>query len=120
MQPMNYSEYMTKTLERFSKQPFSLPVTQGMYKGNANTWLVWNVALDEPEMAINDMPVFDGITFYINLYIPTGKSYSILKKEIRKTLFEAGFEYPTVQVWQEDEQTVRVVFTTKLIFESEV
>lgn len=113
---MSINKLIKDTLE-----PLGLPVRQDVYDGNEDKWITYNYADDRGIEFVDDEPVTDEIEIQIHLFVPFEFNYLSMKRNIRRALIGAGFSYPTVHVFYEDDTDIRhIVFECSIINESEV
>ena len=71
-------------------------VARDVYEGTSDTYIVYNVAAEDPTGYQDDAPADNIIYFQIHLYMPKDDDYTLLQKELKTAVFNGGFSYPRV------------------------
>lgn len=71
-------------------------VARDVYEGTSDTYIVYNVAAEDPACYQDDAPTDNIIYFQIHLYMPKDDDYTLLQKELKTAVFNGGFSYPRV------------------------
>lgn len=112
---MNVNSLIINTLS-----PLVPDVVPNKYTGTATTYIVFNCEDDRGEVFADNMPITDVVYLMIHLFCPMSFNYHTLKKQIRSRLFKAGFSYPTIQIfYEEDTQMNHIVFQCEIEGNSE-
>lgn len=75
---------------------FQLPVAENIYEGTASEYFVYNYADDVLADSGDDEPQAYVASMQIHYICPLQRSYSDMKRRIRKALVDAGFTAPEV------------------------
>jgi len=91
------------------------PVVFLNYTGAASTYITFNYEDDRAEFYADDGPEIDVAYLMIHLFTPGDFNFMALKKQIRSKLFKAGFTYPQVDsFYEEDTKINHVVFRCQI------
>lgn len=71
-------------------------VAMDVYDGKADTYIVYNVAAEQPGGFADDNPAVNEMYFQVHLFVPLNKNYLNMQKAIKTALFLSGFSYPKV------------------------
>ena len=71
-------------------------VAKDVYEGKSDTYIVYNVAAEDPTGYHDDAPSDNIIYLQIHLYMPKDDDYTLLQKELKTAVFNGGFSYPRV------------------------
>lgn len=75
---------------------FGIPVTPDFFGGDASEYFTFNYADDRAGDFGDDCPINVIAYMQIHYFCEMKKDYLLMKKKIRKALFDAGFSYPEV------------------------
>lgn len=96
-------------LEKISKLCDSLKVENEpdvlnfkRYKTPPKTWITYNYSYQNSNLFGDDGPEDDIASVQVHLFTPVNKSSSLLQKQIKAGLIEAGFTCPQVTISRED------------------
>ena len=73
-------------------------VARDVYEGTSDTYIVYNVAAEDPACYQDDAPADNIIYFQIHLYMPKDDDYTMLQNELKTAIFNGGFKYPRVSL----------------------
>ena len=92
---MNINAIIEQVFNNFTFDGKSIPISPGIYKGDATTYLTYYTYSTRPEGFANDLPIVVGTYGTLDIY--SNKNYKNLKNEVkRKLVQECGF------TWLED------------------
>lgn len=113
---MNVNKLIIDTLK-----PFVADVVPTKYTGTNTTYIVFNYEDDRAKLFADDKPIIDVAYMQIHLFCPRTFNFQNLKKQVRSALFKAGFSYPSIQTFYEDDtETNHIVFQCEIEGQSEV
>ena len=100
----------------------SIDVSQDLYTGKKNKYIVFSYEDDRGELYADNKPKKNRVWMQIHLYLPNNEDYRKLKKEIRSRLFEIGFSYAQIAINTVETETKlrHICFRTEYVTESEV
>ena len=109
---MSINEIIINALSKFN-----LPIALNNYKNkdNLDMYLVWNVSDDRCTYYADNEPLFDTVSVQVHLFIKDNINYLQLKKDIRNSLCDSNFTYPSVTMLHEDEEKLN-----HIVFECEI
>lgn len=116
---MNENKLVIDTLS-----PLGYPVAFIKYKPAtgetpSDKYFTFNFADDRGINFADNAPQNEIVSMQIHFFAPLKFNHTVLKKEIRKKLFDAGFTYPAITtLTEEDNEIVHLVFECEI--ESEV
>jgi len=90
-------------------------MSDGLYEGKATEYFTFVIADDRGGDFGGDLALSDLISVQVHYRCPWNMSYTQKKKDIRKTLEEAGFTYPIVVDFSDSKERIR-----HLVFECEI
>lgn len=100
--------------------PLVSDVEPDNYKGDATTYITFNYSDDRAVEFADDIPIMDMAYLQIHLFCPEKFNFQTLKKQIRSRLFGAGFSYPQISSFYEDEsKTNHIIFECSIEGQSE-
>lgn len=95
---MNVNSKVKDTLS-----PIGYDVEFGTYKGTADKYFTFNYADDRAELYGDGEPIYDIAYLQIHFFAPKTFNHMTIKQQTRSKLFKAGFSYPSVQTFEEDD-----------------
>ena len=96
------------------------PVAFMNYIGTAEKYIVFNIEDERAELFADDEPQDDVVYFQVHFFCPETYDHRADKKSIKVKLFKAGFSYPTIQTFYENETKFNhIVFQTHISGASE-
>lgn len=100
----------------------NIDVSQDLYTGKKNKYIVFTYEDENGELYANDQPEKNHVWVQIHLYLSHNEDYRQLKKEIRSRLFEVGFSYAqiTINTVETETKLRHICFRTEYVTESEV
>jgi hypothetical protein len=84
-------------------EPTKPHISPNVYKGTATTYIVFNYEDDRATEYEDNEPKSDTAYLQIHLFCPGDFNYNTLKKQIRSKLYLAGFSYPQISSFYEDD-----------------
>lgn len=86
---------------------YGWPYAQDMYTEDEKPerYIVHNIVRESPEHFADDVPERERTSWQVHMYLPGKVAYTQPLKELKKMLFEAGFEYPEVTLNTIEEKT---------------
>lgn len=95
--------------------PLGYPVKPDVYTGTESIYFTFNYSDDRSEDFADDEPQNDVAYMQIHLFTPQTFNITNLKKQARMKLFQAGFTYPSIQQFYENDTKMNhVVFTCQI------
>lgn len=92
-----------------------VPCVPGTYDGDKDTYITYNYALIRGADFGDNSPACDVADVQVHYFMPqrdpkTHKqiNYQPIRKEIRDSLFAAGFTYPTVEVIDDRDEAIAI------------
>jgi hypothetical protein len=83
----------------------------GIYKGSNDKYITFNFIDDRAELFADDAPIENTVDLQIHFFAPKNYNHMNDKKTIRNSLYNAGFSYPTIQTFYEnDTELFHLVF----------
>lgn len=82
---------MDRTLEEVSGE-----VARDVYDGRSDTYIVYNVAAENPTGYSDNAPTDNIVYFQIHLYLPQDEDYTSIQNKLKTAVFNGGFSYPQV------------------------
>lgn len=76
------------------------------YDGGALSYFVWNYADDRGGDYADDAPNTTVYSIQVHFFCPKSFDFIALKTQVRELLFNAGFSYPTIQIFYESDTKV--------------
>lgn len=70
-----------------------LPVSDGLYSGEEKTYITFNYNAVKSGFA-DDAPEYVIYLIQVHLFAPAGENLAAIRRQIKKKLYEAGFDYP--------------------------
>ena len=95
--------------------PLGIPLVTDFSGGDYDTYITINEAGDAGRNDGDDEPGCNVLSVQVHLFLPLRQDYLSLKREIRKSIFRAGYTYPSVTVLTDAELDVR-----HIIFEADI
>lgn len=105
---------------RLALKPVCTEMAQDIYAGTADTYLVYNAAVESPSSFSDDEAQTETMYIQVHLYIPKEKNYLSIKQQIKTALVQAGFEYPVVAMNTIETDTCKRHICYETSIESEV
>lgn len=100
--------------------PLGFDVAFGVYKGAKDKYIVFNFEDERADFFADDEPITDIVYLQIHFFAPRTFNFVNTKNQIRSALKNAGFSYPSIQTFYEDETDYNhLVFSTSIDVESE-
>lgn len=113
---MTVNEKIMKALEGYG-----MPVCINHYSGTQKRYIEFDLYDDTGACFCDDAPEFDVVLVQVHLFLPTEEPYLALKKQIRKSLYEAGFSYADITEIVEPQETAQYPKGIRhLTFEAEI
>ena len=84
---------------------YGMPVYLNHYSGTERRYIEYDLYDDTGACFCDDEPEFDIVLAQIHVFLPLEEPYLELKKQIRKSLYEAGFSYADITEIVEPEKT---------------
>ncbi|MEL7568952.1 MAG: hypothetical protein AAGU14_00145 [Eubacteriaceae bacterium] len=107
---MNVNKLIDDTLS-----PLGYPVDYISYAGSADRYFTYNYADDRAELYADNEPINDVAYMQIHFFSPKTFNHMQVKKQVRKSLYNAGFSYPRISSFYEDDTGMN-----HLVFECEI
>lgn len=107
---MNANRLIEDTLS-----PLEYPIDYMSYAGSAERYFTYNYSDDRAELYADDEPVNDIAYIQIHFFSPKTFNHMQLKKQVRERLFSAGFSYPRISSFYENDTDMN-----HLVFECEI
>lgn len=102
-------------------QGYGYPVKPSPYTGTEAHYFTFNQAADSGADFGDNAPIMDILDMQVHFFMPLEENYLTAKAKIRKSLFDAGLGYPSVQMATEPGNKIRhLIFECEYIAESEV
>lgn len=95
---------VNKKIEELLKS-FGLPYDYGKFMGSAGKYIVYNCTGATPEEFADDEPQSEKTNIQIHLYCKKNIDYTKDKKELKKAIVKAGFDYPRTELEELEEDT---------------
>ena len=73
-------------------------MAKDVYEGKSDTYIVYNVAAEDPTGYHDDTPSDNIIYLQIHLYMSKDDDYTMLQNELKTAIFNGGFKYPRVSL----------------------
>lgn len=83
--------------------PLGYPVEFMTYSGSEEKYIVFNIEDERAEFFADDEPQEDIVYLQVHFYCPETYNHMSDKKSIKIKLHEAGFSYPTIQTFHEND-----------------
>lgn len=102
-------------------KPYGMPVVPDHYSGKEKRYIEFNLYDDKGEVFADEEPEFDVVLVQVHLFLPREEDYLKIKKQIRRSLQEAGFCYADITEIVEPEATNEYPYGIRhLTFETEI
>lgn len=102
-------------------KPYGMPVVPDHYSGKEKRYIEFNLYDDKGEVFADEEPEFDVVLVEVHLFLPREEDYLEIKKQIRRSLQEAGFCYADIAEIVEPEATNEYPYGIRhLTFETEI
>lgn len=102
-------------------EPYGMPVVPEHYSGKEKRYMEFNLYDDTGKVFADGEPEFDVVLVQVHLFLPREEDYLKLKKQIRRSLREAGFCYADITQIVEPEPTNEYPYGIRhLTFETEI
>jgi hypothetical protein len=113
---MNVNNLIISTLS-----PLVADVVPTKYTGASTTYITFNYEDDRAEEYADDTPQMDVAYLQIHLFCHRTFNFNNLKKQIRSSLFKAGFSYARITaMYEDDTETNHIIFQVEIERESEI
>lgn len=107
---MNVNKLIVDTLKTFG-----FPVYQDFYGGEEDSYFIFTYADERPIGYSDNAPEYVDMEVYVNLYLPSETNYRKMKEDVARTLFAAGFTYPSIEQILDTEANKRhLIFDCKI------
>lgn len=108
-----------KILEALKK--YGMPVVPDHYTGKEKRYIEFNLYDDSGAVFADEEPEFDIVLVQVHLFLPREDDYLKVQKQIRRSLFDAGFCYADITQIVEPEATEQYPYGIRHItFETEI
>ncbi len=85
-----------------------LPAFPDLDTGNHETYVVYNIVSETPDLFGDDEPGAIVASLQAHLYMPSNENFFDTRRRLSNELFRAGFTYPSVALnTTEEDNTVR-------------
>lgn len=102
-------------------KPYGMPVVPDHYSGKEKRYIEFNLYDDSGAVFADEEPEFDVVTVQVHLFLPREEDCLQLKKQIRRSLCDAGFCYADITEIVEPEPTNEYPYGIRhLTFETEI
>lgn len=92
----------------------------GAYYGTNEIYCYFLLPKTETVVNGSDEPILDSVPIQLHLFCPHKTNFNTLKKQIRASLFKAGFTYPDVTcLFETDTKLNHIIFECETIVASE-
>lgn len=88
-------------------KPLRLPVVPDIYEGTEEEYITFNYADNRGTAFGDDEPIRITNYMQIHLFLPLDVNYLKKQKEIRNSLFTAGFTFPEITVMVDKGEKIR-------------
>ena len=99
---MNINERIIGALKEYG-----MPIYPNHYSGTEKRYIEFDLYDDTGACFCDDEPEFDVVLSQIHVFLPMEEPYLELKKQIRQSLYAAGFSYADITEIVEPEETAQ-------------
>ena len=99
---------------------FGYPAVPDIYEGSEKKYFTFNISDDRGFLFADDVPSTNRVTVQVHFFLPMEENYIAERAAVRKALLDAGFTYPVIEMFTENDTQVRHIVYECEISEREV